>query len=129
MIKKQIEYKYTCTSGTPQCEYVMIPMLQYSCKDGIIHDRLRDDTVYVADRLRDTVYVADRLRDTVYVADRLRDTVYVADILRDTVYVADRLRDIVYLAESVSGVHLRDNSQCSVLVSQSVNIDSQSSLY
>ena len=119
MIKKQIEYKYTCTSGTPQCEYVMIPMLQYSCKDGIIHDRLRDDTVYVADRLRDTVYVADRLRDTVYVAD----------ILRDTVYVADRLRDIVYLAESVSGVHLRDNSQCSVLVSQSVNIDSQSSLY
>ena len=109
MIKKQIEYKYTCTSGTPQCEYVMIPMLQYSCKDGIIHDRLRDDTVYVADRLRDTVYVAD--------------------ILRDTVYVADRLRDIVYLAESVSGVHLRDNSQCSVLVSQSVNIDSQSSLY
>ena len=77
--KKQIEYKYTCTSGTPLCEYVMIPMLQYSCKDGIIHDRLRDDTVYVAD--------------------------------------------------SVSGVHLRDNSQCSVLVSQSVNIDSQSSLY
>ena len=105
--KKQIEYKYTCTSGTPQCEYVMIPMLQYSCKDGVIHDRLRD-TVYVVDRLHDTVYVADRLRDTVYVADRLRDTVYVA--------------------ESVSGVHLRDNSQCSVLVSQSVNIDSQSSL-
>ena len=98
MIEKQIEYKYTCTSGTPQREYVTISMPQYSCRDRIIHDRLRD-----------TVYVADRLRDTVYVADRLRDTEYVA--------------------ESVSGVHLRDNSQCSVLVSQSVNIDSQSSLY
>ena len=78
MIEKQIEYKYTCTSGTPQREYVTISMPQYSCRDGIIHARLRD-----------TMYVAD----------------------------------------SVSGVYLRDNSQCSVLVSQSVNIDSQSSLY